>query len=135
MSLDDVEGLDTEDKDSLRRVGITSADDLERIENRNVDVEKVVKHKTGSDETGAKPGVDYGNLARLIKKAKRNRQFTPQVMGVALERRTAPHSRRPRPQPGARRIPPAAPLDPVSAAHSDSDPSATSRWPCSTTSR
>ena len=44
-----------------------------------------MKHKTGPDEPGAKPGVDYGNLARLIKKAKRNRQFTPQVMGVALE--------------------------------------------------
>lgn len=85
VSLEDVEGLDTEVKDSLRRVGITSADDLERIERRNVDVEKVVKHKTGPDEPGSKPGVDYGNLARLIKKAKRNRQFTPQVLGVALE--------------------------------------------------
>lgn len=85
VSLEDVEGLDNEVKDSLRKVGITSADDLERIENRNVDVEKVVKHKTGGEEGGAKPEVDYVNLARLIKKAKRNRQFTPRVMAVDLE--------------------------------------------------
>lgn len=87
VSLEDVEGLAPEVKDSLRRVGITSADDLERIERRNVDVENVVRHKTGGDEPGTKPPVDYGNLARLIKKAKRTRQFAPRVLGVSLEGR------------------------------------------------
>ena len=86
VSLEDVEGLDNDVRDSLRKVGITSADDLERIEKRNVDVEKVVNRTGGGEEAGVKPGVDYGNLARLIKKAKRNRQFTPRVMGVDLEK-------------------------------------------------
>ena len=85
LPLEDVEGLDDDVKDSLRKVGITSTDDLERIENRNVDVEKVVTRKTSGEEGASKPSVDYGNLARLIKKAKRNRQFTPRVMGVQLE--------------------------------------------------
>jgi len=49
-------------------------------------VEKVVNRTGGGEEAGVKPGVDYGNLARLIKKAKRNRQFTPRVMGVDLEK-------------------------------------------------
>jgi hypothetical protein len=84
VSLDDVEGIDTDTKESLRRVGITSAGDLERIENRNVDVEKVVREKV-SDEDGAKPAVDYANLARLIKKARRTRQLAPRVFSVDLE--------------------------------------------------
>ena len=85
VSLDDVEGLDNEVRDSLRKVGITSADDIERIEKRNIDVERVVKHGTNG-ETGAKP-VDYGNLAKLIKKARRHTQLAPQVMSVDLEQR------------------------------------------------
>jgi hypothetical protein len=84
VAIDDIDGLDDDVKDSLRRVGVTSADDLERIERRNVDVETVVKRKPGT-ESAAKPGVDYSNLARLIQKAKRTRQFAPRVLGVELE--------------------------------------------------
>jgi hypothetical protein len=83
ISLDDVDGLDDGVKDSLRKVGVNSAGDLERIERKNVDVETIVKGKPSSDE--AKPGVDYGNLARLIQKAKRTRQFAPRVLGVDLD--------------------------------------------------
>jgi hypothetical protein len=85
IAIEDVEGLDSEVKDSLRKVGITSADDLDRIERRNVDVEKVIKRRDDGGEAAAKPAVDYGNLARLIKKARRTRQFAPRVMGVDLD--------------------------------------------------
>ena len=84
VSIDEVDGLDAEAKDTLRKVGITSADDLDRIERRNVDVEKVVKHKA-EDEGSARPAVDYTNLARLIKKARRTRQLAPRVLGLELE--------------------------------------------------
>lgn len=84
VSLDDIDEIDKDTKDTLRRVGITSAGDLERIENRNVDVEKVVKEKV-SDEGGAKAGVDYSNLARLIKKARRTRQLAPRVFSVDVD--------------------------------------------------
>jgi hypothetical protein len=83
ITLDSVDGLDDTVKDSLRKVGVNSAGDLERIERKNVDVETIVKGRPSSD--GAKPGVDYGNLARLIQKAKRTRQFAPRVLGVELE--------------------------------------------------
>jgi hypothetical protein len=84
VSLDDIDEIDKDTRDTLRRVGITSAGDLERIENRNVDVEKVVREKV-SDEGGSKSGVDYTNLARLIKKARRTRQLAPRVFSVDLE--------------------------------------------------
>jgi hypothetical protein len=84
LSIDEVDGLDAEVKDSLRKVGITSADDLERVEKRNVDVEKVVT-RTGGGEAAGRPAVDYSNLARLIKKARRTRQLAPRVLGVDLD--------------------------------------------------
>ena len=84
LSIDELDGLDVDVKDSLRKVGITSAEDLERIEKRNVDVEKVVKRTTGSEDAADRPAVDYGNLARLIKKARRTRQLAPRVLGVDL---------------------------------------------------
>jgi hypothetical protein len=83
LPLEEIDGIDTDTRESLRRVGITSAGDLERIEDRNVDVEKVVREKVS--EEGAKPAVDYANLARLIKKARRTRQLAPRVFSVDLE--------------------------------------------------
>jgi hypothetical protein len=77
--IEEVEGLDNEVKETLQKVGIRSADDLERIERRNVDVEKVVK-----EQTDGKSGVDYGNLANLINKARRRRQVAPRVMSAGL---------------------------------------------------
>lgn len=77
--IEEVEGLDSEVKETLKKVGIRSTDDLERIERRNVDVEKVVK-----EQTDGKTGVDYGNLANLINKARRRRQFAPRVSSAGL---------------------------------------------------
>ncbi len=77
--IEEVEGLDSEVKETLKKVGVRSADDLARIERRNVDVEKVVK-----EQTDGKTGVDYGSLASLINKARRRRQFAPRVLSAGL---------------------------------------------------
>jgi hypothetical protein len=77
--IEDVEGLDNEVKESLKKVGIRSSDDLEQIERRNLDVDKVVKEKTDG-----KAGVDYGNLANLINQARRRKQFAPRITKAGL---------------------------------------------------
>lgn len=64
-SKDDVEiemlDIDEEAKRELQKLGVKSAKDLERIEERNVDLEKVTDKK-----------LDYGSLAGVINKARRN---------------------------------------------------------------
>ncbi len=73
ISLDKLEGIDDEVRDSLRKVGVHSTRDLERLDQRNVNVEKVVEDKT----RGAKK-LDYSDLANIINKARR-RKFAPQL--------------------------------------------------------
>lgn len=68
IAIDGLEELDPEVRDSLKKVGVNSARDLERLEQRNVDVEKVVKDKTGGEKTRS-----YKDLANLINKARRKR--------------------------------------------------------------
>lgn len=68
IAIDGLEELDEDVRDSLRKVGVTSARDLEKLEKHNVDVEKVVKDKAGGDKTKS-----YGDLANLINKARRKR--------------------------------------------------------------
>lgn len=73
ISIDNLEGIDDEVKDSLRKVGVNSTRDLERMDQRNVNVEKVVESKTDG-----KKKIDYSDLANIINKAKR-RKFAPQL--------------------------------------------------------
>ena len=73
ISIDNIEGIDDEVKDSLRKVGVHSTRDLERMDQRNVNVEKAVENKTQGEKR-----LDYGNLANMINKAKR-RKFAPQL--------------------------------------------------------
>jgi hypothetical protein len=73
ISIDKLEGIDDDVKNELRKVGVHSSRDLERLDQRNVNVEKVVEDKTH----GAKK-LDYGNLANVINKARR-RKFAPQL--------------------------------------------------------
>jgi len=101
ITIDEIDGLDPDMRESLRKVGITSADDLDRVEKRNVNVENALRQKarrgdgaprfdtepeTGEDAAPAPPsaGVDYGNLARLINQAKRKRKLAPRVLSVGL---------------------------------------------------
>jgi hypothetical protein len=73
VPLDDLEGIDEETKKSLEKVGVKSARDLERMEERNVDLEKVTDSK-----------LDYGGLANVISKARR-RTLPPSVKHVAVQ--------------------------------------------------
>lgn len=73
ISIDNLEGVDDDVKDSLRKVGVHSARDLERMDQRNVNVERAVENKTQGEKK-----LDYGNLANMINKARR-RKFAPQL--------------------------------------------------------
>jgi hypothetical protein len=60
IKIDQIE-VDPETKRELRKMGVTSVNDLENIENRNIDIEQVSSKK-----------VDYSNLANMIRKSKRS---------------------------------------------------------------
>ena len=68
VEIEVLEDLDPDVKKSLKKVGVRSSRDLERIGNRNVDLEQVVREKTDK-----KKAVQYDDLARLINKARRRR--------------------------------------------------------------
>lgn len=72
VPIDEIEGIDDATKRSLETVGVKSARDIERMEERNVDLEKVTKSK-----------LDYGGLANVINKARR-RDLPPTVKHVAV---------------------------------------------------
>lgn len=64
--------LDKDTKKQLRKIGVTSVDDLKSIERKNVDIEQVA----GGD-------IDYRNLANKIEKSRRARQ-PPVVSSASL---------------------------------------------------
>jgi hypothetical protein len=72
VAIDQLDDIDEEAKASLRKLGIKSAKDIERVEERNVDLEKVSDKK-----------LDYSSLANIINKAKR-RQVAPTVSNVGV---------------------------------------------------
>jgi len=74
LKLDTVD-VDPGTKKELRRLGVTSVGDLEQIEQRGIDL----KQATGNT------GLDYKNLANLIRKARRSRT-PPQVTKLSLSR-------------------------------------------------
>lgn len=72
VSIEMLDDIDEEAKASLRKLGVKSGKDLERLEERNVDLEKVTNNK-----------LDYGSLARVINKARR-RDVAPSVSKVGM---------------------------------------------------
>lgn len=64
--------IDPETRKSLRKIGVSSVRDLEKIEKRNVDLEKVSSKK-----------VNYKNLADVINKSKRG-NLPPSVSKISL---------------------------------------------------
>lgn len=64
--------MDPETKRSLRKIGVSSVSDLEKIEKKNVDIEKVSSKK-----------MNYKNLADIINKSKRG-NLPPVVNKVSL---------------------------------------------------
>lgn len=65
--------FDNDTKKELRKMGVTSVKDLEEIEKKNVDIEKISPDKK----------IDFTNLANIIEKAKRNNS-PPKVNKVSL---------------------------------------------------
>jgi hypothetical protein len=70
----DMIDADEETKQTLRKIGVTSGRDLERMEKRNIDLGKVSDKK-----------VDYQGLAKLLQKARR-KQHAPDVEDVSVAR-------------------------------------------------
>lgn len=60
VSIDLIDEIDTETKNTLRKIGVTSVNDLDKIQKKNVDLLKASNKK-----------VDYGKLANLLNKARR----------------------------------------------------------------
>lgn len=60
VSIEIIDDLDEDSKNSLRKIGVSSINDLEQIEKKNVDLEKI------TDKRGT-----YKNLADILKKARR----------------------------------------------------------------
>ncbi|NMH88787.1 hypothetical protein [Flavivirga algicola] len=60
VSIDLIDEIDTDTKNTLRKIGVTSVNDLDKIQKKNVDLLKASNKK-----------VDYGKLANLLNKARR----------------------------------------------------------------
>jgi len=71
VDLKDIQ-VDKDTKKKLRRIGVTSVDDLKEIERKDVDIKKA----TDGD-------IDYVTLANQIRKSKRN-DFPPVVKSVSM---------------------------------------------------
>lgn len=73
VSIDTID-VDEDTKKSLRKIGVTSVKDLENIENKNVDLDKVSPGK-----------INYTNLANIIQKSRRN-TAPPKVSKVSISK-------------------------------------------------
>jgi len=73
VSIDDIP-VDKSTKKQLRRIGVQSVDDLQRVERKNVDLKRV-----------GDADIDYRSLANQIQKAQRN-TTPPTVRSVSLSR-------------------------------------------------
>ena len=79
VSIDDI-NIDKGTKKQLRKLGVRSVDDLQRVEKKNVDLKRV-----------AASDIDYRSLANQIQKAQRN-TAPPLVRSVSLSRDDGPAS-------------------------------------------
>jgi hypothetical protein len=80
MPIDAVEDLDQDVKDSLKSVGVTSASDLERMGERQIDLGQIV-----ADKTDGRKSVSYDKLASIIGKARR-RRLAPTMKSLRARR-------------------------------------------------
>jgi hypothetical protein len=82
VSIEELEGVDEETKHEMRRIGVKSAKDIRRMENRNIKVDNVLG---GSSQDKGKSKAKYDKLAKMIQKARR-KQSAPRVRAVSLDR-------------------------------------------------
>lgn len=74
VAVDQVDDIDLDTKRTLKRIGVKSVKDIERMEERNVDLSKAGGKK-----------LNYGSLAAAIARARRSRS-APAVSNFSLER-------------------------------------------------
>lgn len=74
VAIDLIEDIDEETRTTLRRIGVTSEGDIQRMQERNIDIKKVSNNK-----------VDYQKLADLIGQSKR-RGAAPAVSRVSVQK-------------------------------------------------
>jgi hypothetical protein len=73
IAIDIVEGIDDDTKRELRKIGVTTVEDIERMERSNVDLKR------------ASGNVNYGKLANILNRTRR-RQNAPSVSKALLVR-------------------------------------------------
>jgi hypothetical protein len=85
IAIDDVDELPTEVKTRLKRIGIKSAEDLERVEKRDIALPSIVSKDPAQDGTAQDgPGaINYKNLADIISKARR-RRAVPRIQSLSV---------------------------------------------------
>ena len=81
ISIEEIEEIDDDMKTSLRKYGITSTQDLENLEKKNVNVEDIVRRKQKSKKSS------YKDLAEIINRTRR-RVKKPRVSGMSLSQNT-----------------------------------------------
>lgn len=82
ITLEEIEEIDPSTKKQLNRLGVRSAEDIEKLKERNIKVTRPIN--SGNSDTGksAQP-IDFKKLAGLINKAQRT-QKPPRVFGAQL---------------------------------------------------
>ena len=76
--LDSIEGIDERTKKKLKKMGVNSVTDLEKMEKKNIDIEKVATGDGGS-------GINYKNLANLIEKTRRAKN-PPMISRISVSK-------------------------------------------------
>lgn len=64
ITIDAIDGIDDSTRKSLKKIGVNSVKDIEKMEKKNVDIEKI---STGEGNAG----INYKNLSGLIEKTRR----------------------------------------------------------------
>jgi len=81
IAINEIEEIDEDTKKQLNRMGVRSAEDIKKLKEKNVKVNKPVSR----NESGDAKQIDFKKLAGLINKAQRG-QLPPRVKAAQLSR-------------------------------------------------
>lgn len=77
VAIEEIEDIDSDTRETLSRVGVRSISDLEKMEDKKIDIGKVADGK-----------IDYSRLAQMVKKARRG-QTPPKVDKISFSKATS----------------------------------------------
>lgn len=72
IAIEEMEDLDESDRQSLKKLGVKSVKDIQKLEERNVDLEKASNNR-----------IKFTKLARLIERSRRNK-YQPTVKSISM---------------------------------------------------